>query len=57
MHTIELTTVEAAGVLACILAVLGKDKPEDEGDLLQASLESAAQKISDVLKVPVVLAG
>ena len=56
VHTIELTTVEAAGILACVLATLQEDKPEGEFDMLSASLASAAKKLSVKLKVPIILA-
>lgn len=55
-HIIELTTTEAAAVLACILATLSEDRPEGEFDTLTTSLQSAARKIGTSLRVPVILA-
>lgn len=55
LHQIELTTVEMAGVAACIMVALN-DRENGEFDMLAVSLESALGKINAKLRVPIILA-
>jgi hypothetical protein len=55
MHRMEFTTIELAGILACVLPVL-IEPPDNEMDILKDSLQSVVQKINAEFNLPVTVA-